>query len=93
VVLSFIRHAYLGYLKKHRRAIARVAAALLAWSAVIAFAWFIKGEGIGACLVDQATGQTNCPSPDSDLPQLAAWLVGAIVILGVGLVWSRGQQE
>lgn len=45
---------------------------------------------IGTCLLDAATGTTTCTPPDSDLPQLAAWVIGLVVIVGVGLRQAEG---
>jgi hypothetical protein len=60
--------------------------AVVAWSALIAAIWLTKGGHIGACLLDAVTGQLGCTPPDTDVPQVAAWLIGVALILGVGLV-------
>jgi hypothetical protein len=62
-----------------------VVIAIAAWSALIGVIWLTKGGHIGACLLDAVTGEIGCTPSDTDVPQLAVWLIGIAAIVGVGL--------
>jgi hypothetical protein len=74
---------------RRKLTVVRLVAALIAWSALVGIIWAAKGGHIGTCLPNALTGEVSCPSPDSDVPQLAAWVIGVVLILGVGVVLAR----
>lgn len=72
---------------RQHRLLVGVGVALVAWSFLIAIVWLTKGGhivNIGRCPTPTADG-----CMDSDLPQLLAWGIGAVVIVLVALVVRR----